>query len=123
MSSEPYLICHLVRGQPAFDIAIHMCEGEAPCQSNCGLYPNCKDEELWIIPTSGHRAYPYWWSEVSLLSLRDGEPGNELNITDFPAPPGTPDHYTTTAARGTGTIRNLAERLGLVQKPTLIRRR
>ena len=42
--SELYLIAHRVRGEPAFDIAQ---------RSQIG------DEEGWIIPTSGHRAYPY----------------------------------------------------------------
>lgn len=42
-----YLIAHKVRGQPAFDIAIQMeVEGE--------------DEPWWILPSTGHRAYPYW---------------------------------------------------------------
>lgn len=40
-----YLIAHKVRGEPAFDVAIRM---ETPSGN------------WWIIPTSGHRAYPYW---------------------------------------------------------------
>lgn len=43
MSNEPFLILHKVRGEPAFDIAIRLPIG---------------DEEGWIIPTSGHSAYP-----------------------------------------------------------------
>jgi hypothetical protein len=39
-----YLILHKVRGEPAFDIAEQIQIG---------------DEEGWIIPTSGHRAYPH----------------------------------------------------------------
>lgn len=41
---RPYLILHKVRGLPAFDIAIPLKIGS---------------EDGWIIPTSGHRAYPY----------------------------------------------------------------
>ena len=41
--TEPYLILHKVRGEPAFDIAIR---------------ETIAGEETWIIPTSGHRAYP-----------------------------------------------------------------
>lgn len=41
--SEPYLILHRVRGEPAFDIAERW---------------SFDGEEGWIIPTSGHRAYP-----------------------------------------------------------------
>lgn len=43
--NEPYLILHKVRGEPAFDIAERVGEDS--------------DGEIWIIPTSGHRAYPY----------------------------------------------------------------
>jgi hypothetical protein len=42
--TDLYLILHKVRGEPAFDIAMKIMIG---------------DEEEWIIPTSGHRAYPY----------------------------------------------------------------
>ena len=46
--SDLYLILHKVRGEPAFDIAQNIMIG---------------NEEGWIIPTSGHRAYPYQrWS-------------------------------------------------------------
>lgn len=104
--SELYLVAHLVRGQPAFDIAEQIQIG---------------DEVGWIIPTSGHRAYPYWtlrldlavdWPLVGILHTEVPEP-----------PPDHPDHYTTHASPGTGLIRDLAARLGFVQKPTIIRRR
>ena len=39
-----YLILHKVRGELAFDVARRVVIG---------------DEEVWFIPTSGHRAYPY----------------------------------------------------------------
>jgi hypothetical protein len=45
-----YLIAHKVRGEPAFDVAVKM---EMP------------DGPWWIIPTSGHRAYPFWNMELS----------------------------------------------------------
>ena len=48
MSNELYLILHKVRGEPAFDIASRLDIGSAGG---------------WIVPTSGHRAYPYrWWN-------------------------------------------------------------
>jgi hypothetical protein len=47
---ELYLIAHKVRDEPAFDIAIQIEIGE---------------EDGWIIPTSGHRAYPWWWVELT----------------------------------------------------------
>ena len=48
------LVLLKVRGQPAFDIAerLEMEDG---------------DEEWWIIPTSGHRAYPVDWWELEYL--------------------------------------------------------
>lgn len=48
MSSEPFLILHKVRGEPAFDIAIE-CE-DMGTETDPGPW--------WIVPTSGHRAYP-----------------------------------------------------------------
>ena len=45
--SEPYLILHKVRGEPAFDVAVQM---HVECESDPGPW--------WVIPTSGHRAYP-----------------------------------------------------------------
>jgi hypothetical protein len=41
--NELYLILHKVRGEVAFDVAQRVMIG---------------DEEVWFIPTSGHRAWP-----------------------------------------------------------------
>jgi hypothetical protein len=54
MDSEPYLIAHKVRGAPALDIAVQM---------------HVADEVWWIIPTSGHRAYPYWHESLQCLTI------------------------------------------------------
>jgi hypothetical protein len=103
--SEPYLIAHFVRGEPAFDIAIKLQIG---------------DEEGWIIPTSGHRAYPSDYIRLDRLMTGD----REFAIECMALPgPNHPDHYTTHAALRTGLITNLAERLGFVPKPTTITRR
>ena len=66
-----YLIAHKVRGQPAFDIAIQM---------------QMDDEVWWIIPTSGHRAYPLLhWPLNDLI---------ECNTYEFSeAWADLPDHY------------------------------
>ena len=61
--SELYLIAHKVRGEPAFDIAINM-------------------GGWWIIPTSGHRAYPYWHQPIYL---------EDWQLP--PVPADLPDHY------------------------------
>lgn len=79
--TEPYLIAHKVRGEPAFDIAI-----------------NIGDEtgDLWIIPTSGHRAYPYWstpLNEIGICKTEYWEDSQTLNDAVPPMPEGYPDHY------------------------------
>jgi hypothetical protein len=62
-----HLILHKVRGEPAFDIASKLQIG---------------DEEGWIIPTSGHRAYPYkTWPIDPMRYQYEG------------LPPDWPDHY------------------------------
>ena len=112
--SELYLIAHRVRGQPAFDVATRM---ECPlCTQEDGDIPGCHEcDDLgyrWIIPTSGHRAYPYNWAYYEFDHLLP--PGN-------PMPPSLPDHYPT---RATPTI-SLAEALGLTKPrplPPIIRR-
>ena len=62
--SELYLIAHKVRGEPAFDIAVKM---------------EMADGCWWIIPTSGHRAFPYWHERI------------KFQIAEMPAD--LPDHY------------------------------
>jgi hypothetical protein len=68
--TEPFLILHKVRGQPAFDIAIRMkcplcADGVRDCDEvmcDCG---ECEGLGYWwIIPTSGHRAYPFETHEL-----------------------------------------------------------
>ena len=64
-----HLILHKVRGEPTFDVAVEIDIGS---------------EKGWIIPTSGHRAYPYWNRPVSEM----------LNGGDLPEMPvDWPDHY------------------------------
>jgi len=117
---EPYLIAHLVRGEPAFDIAIR-------CTAEDGWGTYTDPAPWWLIPTSGHRAYPYW--DIPLKDLvQDVSFGDEIAMAPFDfsypkPPPDHPDHYTTYAAPRTGLITNLAERLGFVPKPTMITRR
>ena len=114
LMTDLYLIAHKVRGQPAFDVATRM---ECPlCTQEDGDIPGCYECDdfgyWWIIPTSGHRAYPFGdW----LLYAQDPIP--EMP----PMPPSLPDHYPT---RATPTI-SLAEALGLTKPrplPPIIRR-
>ena len=66
--SDLYLILHKVRGEPAFDIAQKIQIG---------------DEEGWIIPTSGHRAYPVMVEKFVGWNNYDREMFSSL-----------PDHYS-----------------------------
>ena len=79
--TEPYLILHKVRGEPAFDIAIQFefDDGEAG----------------WIIPTSGHRAYPYkHWLMDELVDASDYPHVRPFDYyAALAAPEGWPDHY------------------------------
>lgn len=105
-----YLIAHKVRGEPAFDIAEQIAIG---------------NEEGWIIPTSGHRAYPYWHMEIGKLNEQlQGENGYWVFDT---MPPDLPEHYEVTAApkgKGSGlSSRALLEQLGLAKPlPPMTRR-
>jgi hypothetical protein len=82
-----YIIAHKVRGHAAFDIAIKL---DTPL-----------DEEVWIIPTSGHRAYPFWCG----TSL---EHAIDMGVLAA-MPPDLRDHYATfaepTAPREAGVRR------------------
>lgn len=101
--SDLYLIAHLVRGQPAFDIAEEI------------------EPDLWIIPTSGHRAYPYWSIELDLLGIITA---SGMSIQECysmsPIPPNHPDHYANLPAapgRGITDLSFLKPKL-----PTITRR-
>jgi hypothetical protein len=91
MIEELYLILHRVRGEPAFDIAQKL-QIHSPAESYDEAY-----EEIWIIPTSGHRAYPYrWWPLEDLSDISDI---NSAGYHERPAsldhtvPANWPDHY------------------------------
>jgi hypothetical protein len=73
-----HLVLHKVRGEPAFDIAELIEVG---------------DEAWWIVPTSGHRAYPYKsWSLTEICARDDNMYRSITNFKD-PIPEDWPDHY------------------------------
>jgi len=80
-----YLILHKVRGEPAFDVAEK-------------LEPYKNGEENWIIPTSGHRAYPFMsWNLEDLMDTSDiNNAGNHPRPATFDdrVPDDWPDHYS-----------------------------
>jgi hypothetical protein len=84
-----YLILHKVRGEPAYDIAINL------------VVPGGTNNPWWIIPTSGHRAYPYrWWCLEDLADISDinmdGHHDRPASF-DHTVPEDWPDHYQTKA--------------------------
>jgi hypothetical protein len=92
-SSELFLVLHKVRGKPAFDIAEQMEVG---------------DELWWIIPTSGHRAYPcFWWrlDEIIQEDMRAPYIPDDL-----------PDHYTVNAEKVRVLTNRLFKLLGIGKK-------
>lgn len=110
--AAPYLILHKVRGEPAFDIAIKLDIG---------------DEQGWIIPTSGHRAYPSWWMPLNRITVN---PDNRADIIYLAhavgIPDDWPDHYEhSREPKGIlyhTTARELLKRLGFGE-PAMKRRK
>ena len=92
------LIAHKVRNSRAFDVArrvpCRQCKGYETIEGEfippvretegCSF---CEGTGVWyLIPTSGHRAYPYWERELSNFALDEvGEPPERLR-----------DHYEIT---------------------------
>lgn len=125
---EPYLIAHLVRSQPAFDIAERMecphcrtfdyVEGQAVSEVSPGC-DECSGEGFWwIIPLVGHRARPYEYWKLSDVA----------NIATGPAPPSWPDHYRrgtdwSDEPREVKGQSQLALDLGLIKPKAEIKRR
>ena len=70
-----YLIQHKVRGQPSLDIAARLVIG---------------NEDVWLIPTSGHRAYPLEWRPL----------GESFGLAQGAAWDALPDHYPDRPSRG-----------------------
>jgi hypothetical protein len=80
--TQPYLIAHKVHGAPAFDVAIRI---DCPECTALGC-AECNGLGYWfIVPTSGHRAYP-WWDQPLETPIIGGMPA------------GLPDHYSAAPA-------------------------
>jgi hypothetical protein len=131
--TKMYLIAHKVRGEAAFDIAERMkcpiCDPirQGLDESSVGCEECSFEGYWWIIPTSGHRAYPYWFRALNDMEL-NGDP--VITVEELPEfegmwdpPPDWPDHYQTHAAKGEGTIKDLLSVLGLRKSTDPIRRR
>lgn len=98
----PYLIAHKVRGLPAFDIAIR-----------CDDMGTLSDPSpWWIIPTFGHRAYPYWYQSLSSMIFNlEYSPDGTYEVPDedilAQCPQDTPDFYSSDI--DADIIRNLTD--------------
>jgi hypothetical protein len=100
-----HLIAHKVRGEPAFDIAEQIecpvCAGVGKAITNGWSETfHCAECDghgfWWIIPTSGHRAYP--WQHWYLQNLgATSDIGFDPDLAD-PMPEGIRDHYEVSTA-------------------------
>jgi hypothetical protein len=127
-----HLILHKVRGEPAFDIAsrIHcpLCEGARQGldhgEAYMGNCSGCDDGYWWIIPTSGHRAYPFMtWSLEDLADVSDINMNGHHPAPwsmDHLVPADWPDHYEVEGERPPPSFNIMAAISGLLPK---IRRR
>lgn len=103
--TDLYLIAHKVRGEAAFDIATQIpCPECSPEGMLCG---ECDNGFWWIIPTSGHRAHPYF--NITLSEIDDI---GWSEIDRMPMPIDLPDHYPVRASPKEPK-RNLLAELGL----------
>lgn len=129
MSNEPYLILHRVRGEPAFDVAIQIpcpvCEPirQGLDDGSSGHCHECENGFWWVIPTSGHRAYPYWFASISKMTLTYYDPDYKEAINQGP-PDDWPDHYAINNAPIKHEPRHseLLNQLGLSKASKLVRR-
>lgn len=117
--TEPFLILHKVRGEPAFDIAVKLEVGNP--------HPDWEaeeGEEIWIIPTSGHRAYPArYWKLEDLADISDingyGHHPTPWAMDDLPDD--LRDHYEyqpEPIVRPEARHKAILQRLGLAKVPT-----
>lgn len=122
--NDLFLIAHKVRGEPAFDVATKtpcfMCQIQESVtgdlieprwpQAEC---TECDAEGFtWTIPTSGHRAYPYWQCKIETFAglIQLSENWDYKTLPEMPS--GLPDHYTTRAEPKI----DLIKALGLMEK-------
>lgn len=96
--TDLFLIAHKVRGEPAFDVAVQMecplCLEAYEVTGSMGCHECDELGYWWIIPTSGHRAYPWWTWELEATELSGGDGKNLIEMAGD-MPPDLPDHYPT----------------------------
>lgn len=115
MTSPLYLVAHKVRGQPAFDVATQLDCPECNGGTRDAVSSECSECDSlgywWIIPTSGHRAYPWWHTAITQIGTWNWYIGQQpIDVPNMPD--ALPDHYTTRAA----PTQSLADALGLTTR-------
>jgi len=103
--NDLYLILHKVRGEPAFDVAqriehsfANLVDANEPVR-----------DHIWIIPTSGHRAYPVWeYPLLDLYSHPDVGSLSPLELWGGELPPDIRDHYAASEPRAVPAVRRVA---------------
>lgn len=109
----PYLIAHVVRSEPAFDIAIKA--EDMGTDSDPGPW--------WIMPSTGHRCYPYW--NISFAEIDTTQTGCVFASCPDTPPEDWPDfcHYTLAPASNPEKGLELLAQLGLLKPKVPIKRR
>lgn len=122
--SDLYLIAHKVRNEPAFDVAERMecpeCNGHGDRNIADATFISCTECDSlgywYIIPTSGHRAYPFYSEAISII---EGLGLGWVETIAKDMPDSLPDHYHHTSSPA--TIRtNLLDMLAKLQPPPTV---
>lgn len=135
--SDLYLIAHLARGEPTFDIAekqaCPLCDPAANADQGPHQPLGCDEcsgsGHWWILSTPGYRAYPWWTTllEDCTGPMRDNSM-RRIHISLCGDPPSdSPDIFAcndrpSTTAAPTGAKALLAK-LGLIRPSAPIKRR
>ena len=127
--TNPYLIAHIVRGLPCFDIAHRLicpvCEGTLAkvIGDARGSTCECRDGYWWMI--HGARAHPYWhYGPITVENTIEGPYLSiDLCVPMPPPPPGHPDFIPTPRPPGRGLLSDLAARLGFAPSYQKVNRR
>ncbi len=111
-----FLIAHKVRGAAAFDIALRCDSMGTPDDPG----------PWWVIPTSGHRAFPYWTRAIymddrELWINEDMVATVVFKLPDMPED--WPDHYSCNDRPTATAVSDILDILGLKPKVPMIRRR
>ena len=125
---KPFLIAHVVRGEPAFDIAIKMdcpiCGGRGWTAREIVGQERCDECDSlgywWICSTSGHRARAYWDCRLEDCLVNGMGEYESITYGVPDPPPSWPDPYTVNKAP---SGLSLIEQLKLHPTPLTIKRR